>query len=71
MDEKHVESDSEPSSDVSYSESTDNDEQGKKQSENESLQLENSQIGKTNNAHDIAKISHELEELQVKDIEEK
>ncbi|KZC12535.1 Ran-specific GTPase-activating protein [Dufourea novaeangliae] len=71
MDEKHVESDSEPSSDVSYSESTDNEEQAKKQTGNESLKIRNNEIETTKNEQDMDKVSKELEDLQVQDAEEK
>ncbi|XP_076619220.1 ran-specific GTPase-activating protein isoform X1 [Colletes latitarsis] len=78
MSEKHIESDSEPSSDVSYSESTDNEEQAKKQVGGESIKIENNEIDKLDESikqikdeESMDKVSKELEQLQVKDIEEK
>ncbi|XP_017796439.1 PREDICTED: ran-specific GTPase-activating protein-like [Habropoda laboriosa] len=76
-EEKHTESDSEPSSDVSYSESTDNEEQGKKLA-GEDLRIENNETEKveasekqTQDGESVDKVSKDLEQLQVKDVEEK
>ncbi|XP_078048724.1 ran-specific GTPase-activating protein [Augochlora pura] len=62
--------DSGTSSDVSYSESTDNEEEGKKQTGNETLKVPHSEIEKANNEQEIEKVSNEFEELQVKATEE-
>ncbi|XP_076237574.1 ran-specific GTPase-activating protein [Calliopsis andreniformis] len=76
--EKHAESDSDPSSDVSYSESTDNEEQVKKQNEEENLKIESNQVGNTEisakeskNEERVDRVSKGLEQLQVKGVEEK
>ncbi|KOX69702.1 Ran-specific GTPase-activating protein [Melipona quadrifasciata] len=75
--EKHVESDSEPSSDVSYSESTDNEEQANKLIEGD-LKIGSNRIEKVEasekqikDEESMEKVSKELEQLQVKDMEEK
>lgn len=76
-EEKHVESDSEPSSDVSYSESTDNEEQANKLIEGD-LKIGSNRIEKVEASEkqikdekSMEKVSKELEQLQVKDMEEK
>ncbi|KAK9300234.1 hypothetical protein QLX08_007003 [Tetragonisca angustula] len=76
-EEKHVESDSEPSSDVSYSESTDNEEQANKLIEGD-LKIGSNRIEKVEasekqikDEESMEKVSKELEQLQVKDMEEK
>nr|XP_034171090.1 ran-specific GTPase-activating protein-like [Osmia lignaria] len=74
-DEKHVESDSEPSSDVSYSESTDNEEQAKKlatadsEVQNNDTETVEDFRKETKDGESLDKVSKELEQLQVKDIE--
>lgn len=76
-EEKHVESDSEPSSDVSYSESTDNEEQAKKLTEGD-LKVESNETEKVEpsekqikDGETMEKVAKELEQLQVKGVEEK
>ena len=73
--DKHSESDSESSSDVSYSESTDNEEQTKKAAGDESLKVQNNELGKsddtakqTKTEESMDKVAHELEQLQVKEL---
>ena len=73
--DKHSESDSDSSSDVSYSESTDNEEQTKKGAEDECLKVQNNEVGKsddtakqTKTEESMDKVSHELEQLQVKEL---
>lgn len=76
-EEKHVESDSEPSSDVSYSESTDNEEQANKLTEGD-LKVESNETEKVEpsekqikDGETMEKVAKELEQLQVKGVEEK
>lgn len=76
MIEKHIESDSEPSSDVSYSESTDNEEQAKKQVGGGSLKIENNDIEKVEGSlkqikkeDSMDRVSKGLEQLQIKNVE--
>lgn len=75
IEEKHVESDSEPSSDVSYSESTDNEEQGKKlaagdsEDQNNDTETVEDSRKETKDGESLDKVSKELEQLQVKDVE--
>ena len=70
--QKHVESDSEPSSDVSYSESTDNEEQANKLIKRD-LKIEKVETSEKQikDKESMEKVSKELEQLQVKDVEEK
>ncbi|XP_076394564.1 ran-specific GTPase-activating protein isoform X2 [Megachile rotundata] len=73
-EEKHVESDSEPSSDVSYSESTDNEEQAKKsigdsKVENNDIETIEDSDKKTKDGESVDQVSKELEQLQVKELE--
>lgn len=68
MEEKQIQTESEPSSDVSYSESTDNKEQPNKlTAEIENVETSEKQLKDEGN---VDKVSKELEQLQVQDVEE-
>lgn len=76
-EDRNIESDSDASSDVSYSESTDNEEQTKKVTggnielqNNETESVETS-VKEAKETDRMDKVSKELEQLQVKDVKEK
>ncbi|XP_017879360.1 ran-specific GTPase-activating protein-like [Ceratina calcarata] len=75
MEEKHVESDSEPSSVVSSSESTDNEDEAKRQtgeeSKDENDEIETAEKKQIKDGENMDKVSKDLEQLQVKDAEQK